>query len=1358
MTSTITDIHRDSNAIGELNAASRSGHDNLKHENTANPQGIDPISAVYDFADIKAIGALSAFDLQKAGFVPCQLAEVVFELTEAITIVADHTDIGRSGKFHEMDQWRAWLHVGVSLNPHKVSVVSSDNTDYATYRVACLTMRGFDIDSMTDASRHQATAAMRIQARAMEALLEKARLRNNTTLSAVSDNNDTRGFAFAVLGRMLLHNSALRSELRNKVMIQIGDEVPSTPNTYLTWEMSCSHGLGVAAITPIPQQWADTERPLAMRDRVLANAILKLADDTVGSVWVSVTGYDAGGGHDNVRVQYQTRADPLAWHHDETPMSDSTEQGAGAGEHFTVWKGDKGKTFLTMQLKQLYSRSEVIDEDAASDRLDIVYYLRGLKGHEAAVEFLLSQGRTGTQSMLPGASGIINNLHNESYGAGYRIKLATKDRGLGPVSFTKAEIATTTMALLRRYSVRVRAVHYAMVMCSQLMAATSFRDKYNGSVVTPTFRMELAPILAVGVQFMDMNDVDGSASPRDVGIGYDILAAAYALGAVPGIANACGQGSWVEEDSGVVVSRAHTVTDVAAIASRYAQYAEGVNMATRGAQGVKSASDYLLCQKMAMVYKQLVQRESKIFKLNEAYGSFADGTIARLRVSVVRPERALDQALDHSDLLKHSVQVNYVWDQQEPGCPVEFVPLPCPANVAHHATPAIATTIAVRSTWNAATSLIRDLRIDLEEHRSAADMAAGIKLLRVSMTCVAFGTSEALASAVLAGAHDDLRDLVTTIRADSDRARGQVAGVLSEARAGGWPALAKAATDLNTSVTGFKGRVPYSVAHALANTTADTDFINIDAVPHHGRMSTTPEAHRLGVAKGNERVMFASSVAVRDARCEQYDYTPLPTMSPQASALALRPESRKCVVGALNASFLALDVVPYIYGGGSQVRFGDAAPNGDHALVDENFDDISHAGRQNVKTGKEAEAIAVITGTLKPMSRLRARLASRASTPVTDTGASVQAVSAPPVQIIHEISTQEVEISPIEVQLMRAGRPIFESGLVSRMLLTCEKIRNESNVRARNALNAALSWPEVFAALNQFSAADIAGVRTVHQLVEKIGRVWEDMSTADAITLACAGVSDNITRAIVSVRDALDAGSVPVVEMPGTAHLYYWTGCNMANLQAGCVGIFKALTTDEPFQGCYKYDLTHMAGRWTLNDRRRVLIEAWNNHVFNNLTEATTETLTLSADIAFWETLALPVRVDGALVWTLGDMTSTRQEPAEQLVATNVRKTYAAVDYTRRRVASSMADGIDEVKSIAAEVNLEVWDALPKLNTGETSVSQLLANRAYAYVMITAYTGSLVPDSLYGVMDIEEYNARNAEFETDKEAFKVPAQ
>jgi len=1340
--------HRD-NGEETLTNIKQTGRNELKEMNVAGLAGINIQAGGYDLTGLSLTDELIAQGLSNVGLLPFEHSRVVLELAEAITVTANATDMGGSGQYCEQGAWRTWLHIGLNMGKHHVRIRPSAAMDFGTHRMMASDPASLDSNTISAMSRHVTTSTMNAVSREMKAMKALAATRNTMSQSDVADNNDCRGFAFGVLSRMVMHNSARRHNSVGGVLTELGENDPSTANTYLTWELACAHGQGEIAITPVPAVWLDVEGVLNGRERVLSEALAKLVDANTGSVHVKIDGV-TGVGAGNANVTLVTRPDPMSWVQDNSVLSADAHAGRVSGEHYTLWKGRHSKVHLTIQMKQLYHRMSTTAASAEPRANSVVYYLKGFEGLGACAEFLLANSRFGHLSHLPGVFGAVADVHEAAYEHNKALFLAGIGDAMPDATFTKAQLATAAYALMRRYDISERTCHFAITTIGHMVAQTAVRDLNNGSLSPLPFRVNLSPFFVQGVQFWDMNDAEGSVSVHDMGVGKELLTATYALGAMASLAHMCEQGGTGEDMSALEVSRFTDVHNVAQDLFRKTIIAELGDLKLRGSEVTHSSQEALFAQKMRAVWSSMSEGSTRLYNLNQAYGPFVDVQMARIRASYTRTIGNSAQALDALALIKHSQNVSYEWQQGEGGCPIQFIQLPVMTTITHYATPAVGTErwYATTRADNQGTKRISDIRWT---HGLSSDDRATHNVFTFGRSVIIsspLGCSEALAAIVIAGEHKVVRRHTAIARADSARTANIVGGAVLGARNGDKMTIIRPSTSVASSALHLMGSIPMAAINMLPRTDADCDLVVADTRTKPGRMSTSPEAHRKAVIAGDYHIDVATEGSIRHVAREVYTVTQVPTVSERVSGLALRPYERDCVRDASTLHAMLCGAVPLLYGGGVPMQLGDNTLAQDRLALRPPTYDRDPALRMPLRFSMGSKA----GGFTKGLGNVLASMKEREGDAPIDDKVEEETTVVPGGSI-----TERIVVGEMTEALITADKPMFEQRVVQEIMYNSPGIRGLERAAIQTELMAARDWDAILRATAKVNEGDIANAKTPHDLIKACRVDWSKVKGETQLKLIMNKIHPEYATLAKSLSDSVEAKIVPNVPKSAMGTLFFWACATDMGLHSAVMANLEGLKRRTGYKGGIIYDLEG-AANWPATDVRARIIEGWNAHartmsdsgVIHGLT-----TMRISHDMSADDIMSLPAHIGDSWVLSIGELTgNVATDDQSKAYAVDAKQAYYAIDRLRRLVAGR-EEGVDEVLS-KAEIMARVLAENKGLTDDLALYHREWNRRTMAYVYMTTYMGNLDVESTHGVVSDDAYQQRRSEWKEERSRLQVP--
>jgi len=1342
----------DSNGVSSVKQTNRQ---EVRGMNMSGVQGLTIAAAGYDLAGLSMTDDLKQAGMSNAGFLAFEESRVVLELTEAVKVMSKQTDLGASGNYYEQDVWRAWTHVGLNLAKANVSFVADSSMDYATYRIQAAEGRSLDSATTGEMSKSVTSATLGSTSREMRSMKERAVGRMVNQASGARDNNDARGYAFAVLGRLVAHNSAMRHKLVDNKLVEMHDDEKSVADTYLTWEVACAHGTGEIAITPVPPQWADSRRTMTARERILAESIAMLTPNDIGSVQVSVTGVTFEHGATAATVRMEPHHNPHSWVVDNSVLSTTTRQGCGSGEHYTVWKGRHHKVFMTMQVKQLISRMTVASDTVEPEANHLVYYLRGLEGHFAAAEFLLANSRQGGWSHLPGVFGVIADLHEVSYPHTRILGIAGVSAELPDFTFSKAELATAAFALMRRFDVSEPASHYALTNIGYMMAAAVARDLDNGSLSPPAFRFALPPLYVQGVQFWDMNNVEGSTSVHNMGIAKDLLTATYAVGAVAHLANLCEVGAKGEEGNALPVSRSKDALSVATATALKAPEMQSGDLSVRGSNVVKSDYEVLLAQRMRDVFPNMSEKDTRLYRMNLAYGPFVDTLYSRVRASLVSSIGTSALAMDASSLLKRNNGFAYKWHGDKGHCGVPFVLLPVPAATTHHATPAVASEkwLGVRAWDNERVRNVNDLAWRLGAAGEDNGNTTIISYFRHVVAANPYGTAEATAALVLAASHMMSKGGESMVRATDGRAANVILGAMLESRTSGEGIIIRPADAVASCAIRLTGRMPLSLACMLP-AAGDEAELNVGSTEARaGRMSTSPEAHRRAAVTKDYTVELVTNGEVRHIAREEYHMQDQPTLHPRTAALALRPYERYAVQQASTLHAMASGTVPVLYAGATHGDIGDQTPLADRQpLPEPSYENFPQRLPPTFNLGRGIAGPTLARGVLRDALNRRKEIGKPKLVPQTEVcGGSSTAGGATRVE--------KVVVGEMTDAMLNASPKMFERLVVQNILYDSPGMDNAGKADILVALNAARSWPDVLTVCRKHPNQALASAPDAISFLNACGIVWGEVSGDRQLQLIMSSVVDDFQTLCGGVATAVEQRQVPTINKTAIGTLYYQACATGMGLHVASMKELDKLKRNDGFTGYITYSISRTAN-WRPESTRRKLVNSWNEHarVIASARQpaARMTDMDLKQDLSIEDVLALPVYIGDTWVITLGDVTAkvvTDSDVREK--AAKVTASYRAIDLVRRQVAKAAPTRGGEVLA-NADIMVRTASELRHLVAGTREFDEEWNRRTLAYVLMVSFLGRMTIEAEHGAHTEEDYVTLRDEWESSRQAIEIP--
>lgn len=159
--------------------------------------------------------------------------------------------------------------------PEQMYCINSN--EHATYATLLVTTVGADSNSTRAEAKLNSIetkdSAVESMRRAMKAVVQEANGRANY----YRDNNDARGFATAVIGKMVAHNTATRFKSTAEGVTELMDGELTMPDTCLSWPLAMAYSSVMQGLTPVPANFGHDSVSELNGYKILEMALAKLA-------------------------------------------------------------------------------------------------------------------------------------------------------------------------------------------------------------------------------------------------------------------------------------------------------------------------------------------------------------------------------------------------------------------------------------------------------------------------------------------------------------------------------------------------------------------------------------------------------------------------------------------------------------------------------------------------------------------------------------------------------------------------------------------------------------------------------------------------------------------------------------------------------------------------------------------------------------------------------------------------------------------------------------------------------------------------------------------------------------------------
>ncbi|QJQ28882.1 structural protein [Botrytis cinerea mycovirus 4] len=517
------------------------------------PKIIDSIHKVFGKFTVDAI----SHDLNSAP---------VVQVIEHTDVAAKMTDYGENKQVARQIAYSIKLAIGLNPNIAKMRVVANNNLNYAAAHVAMA--HSFNTDS--GSQEHMAYWSSTMKNSAVKELRDSmnSRMGENARAAYRIDNVDPTGFAFTVMMKLSLHNTAIR-EQSGAMGVRLRAEQPTNVLTMLSWPMSLE-------FCPVTKQVRGGS-PNFFNDgnvgsvSTLQHAMLLMAETKKPVVRVKLTDgnpptavFDSFDSEANITSMAQT-----------TVLESATDT---RNSVYYLRKREDGRVWLTMPATGLFAQPRIATMEAQAQPTpgNVLYFLTHLQDYQPEVAFLLSKSRM-RKVVSPSIIGTSESLSGQSYAPNQRVVIHfSSAKPQQDWQIYPRELATAALALLRGYGIKEMHYNSALVKLSELMAATYFMGSSAGAVSAPAYELVLPPVMTYGIQGLRATDVFGAATPQKAGMAIDFTHLPLAMGLVMTVGRASWLASMTRGKGEMVVEQSDTALSAAA------RLAIGKNVALTG--------------------------------------------------------------------------------------------------------------------------------------------------------------------------------------------------------------------------------------------------------------------------------------------------------------------------------------------------------------------------------------------------------------------------------------------------------------------------------------------------------------------------------------------------------------------------------------------------------------------------------------------------------------------------------------------------------------------------------------------------------------------------------------------------------
>nr|WUG53726.1 putative capsid protein P1 [Cordyceps militaris quadrivirus 2] len=398
------------------------------------------------------------------------------------------------------------------LNPSAGTLSVRPDNDVTRGTMNAMNAAGVATDNDGDSAQRSMAVAARDEAvRELKAAL-KANQGIRGRGSSAQDNVDPTGFAFLIMARLNLHNTAVRYNREKSVL---GVEEPTDATTMLSWPIASEYdgltnsarGFGVSD---------DTTTDITP-DNALNGAIAMMV-----SLKVPIVKYTVNSAAATVIYEPSTNDADINTLGAQLLVGSEPNQPIAS---FFVKRHNDGRVWLYTAAVNLFRAPALDVISPISKRAvgDVSYYLGNLNEYKGECQFLLGKSKLG-RPMSPSIIGTLEDLCHKSYAVDQHIVLNFTDVEGGDVwRIHPRELATAALTLLRGSGVRKPAMLNACVIIGELVGATMLTSDSCMGVAPVAYTQQLPPIMCWAVQGFRLMGTSALMDPNDMGLAHDLV-------------------------------------------------------------------------------------------------------------------------------------------------------------------------------------------------------------------------------------------------------------------------------------------------------------------------------------------------------------------------------------------------------------------------------------------------------------------------------------------------------------------------------------------------------------------------------------------------------------------------------------------------------------------------------------------------------------------------------------------------------------------------------------------------------------------------------------------------------------------
>nr|BEQ09751.1 MAG: coat protein [Cordyceps militaris quadrivirus 1] len=398
------------------------------------------------------------------------------------------------------------------LNPSAGTLSVRPDNDVTRGTMNAMNAAGVATDNDGDSAQRSMAVAARD-----EAIRElKAALKANQGIrgrgSSAQDNVDPTGFAFLIMARLNLHNTAVRYNRERKIL---NVEEPTDATTMLSWPLASEYdgltnsarGFGVS----------DDQTTDVTPDNALNGAIAMMV-----SLRVPIVKYTVNSAANTVIYEPSTNDADINTLGAQLLIGSEPNQPVAS---YFVKRHSDGRIWLYTAAVNLFRAPALDVISPISKRAigDVSYYLGNLNEYKAECQFLLGKSKL-AKPMSPSIIGTLEELCRRSYSADQHIVLNFSDVEGGEVwKIHPRELATAALTLLRGSGVRKPAMLNACVLLGELVGTTMLTGNGCMGVAPAAYTQQLPPIMCWAIQGFRLMGTSALMDPNDMGLAHDLV-------------------------------------------------------------------------------------------------------------------------------------------------------------------------------------------------------------------------------------------------------------------------------------------------------------------------------------------------------------------------------------------------------------------------------------------------------------------------------------------------------------------------------------------------------------------------------------------------------------------------------------------------------------------------------------------------------------------------------------------------------------------------------------------------------------------------------------------------------------------